>query len=85
VERDGGVTVVNMGAVVGDLLKDRITFDDVQPNAVSGRKNAENHVMCMDDGFQRQDFDAGRINEIAGLGRELMQFFELGHCLLQRN
>ena len=85
VKRNGGVAIVDMGAAIGNFPKDRIAFDDVQSNAIGGRKNAQNDVVCMDDGFQCPNFIAGRANEIAGLGRELTQFFKLGHCVLQRN
>ncbi len=85
VNRDGGVAIVDLGAAVGNLPKDRIALDDVQSNAIGGRKNAQNDVVGMDDGFQCPNFITGRSDEIAGLGRELTQFFELGHCVLQRN
>lgn len=54
-KRDGGVAVGQLGAAIGDLFQDRVAFDDVQSKAFAGGKNAENDIMGMKDGFQRQN------------------------------
>ena len=84
-KRDGGVAVGQLGAAIGDLFQDRVAFDDVQSNAFAGGKNAENDIMGMKDGFQRQNLVLRRTNEMSGLGCELTQFFQLSHRVLQRN
>jgi hypothetical protein len=70
VERNGGVAIVNLGAVIGDLLKDRVAFDDVQSESIGSRKNTQNDIVCLNDGLQRPNFVVGRANEMAGLGCE---------------
>src|SRR3569832_81728 len=82
---DGGVAIVKTGAAAGDLLQDRVAFDDVQSKAFAGGENAQHDIVGMNDGPQRQHFVIGRANEMSGLGRELTQFFKLSHRLLQRN
>ena len=84
-KRNGGVAVVSVDAAIGDLLQDRVTFDDVQSKPFAGGKNAENDVVCMNDGSQRPSLVVGRANETSGFSRKLTQFFKLGHCVLQRN
>jgi len=57
----------------------------VQSKAFAGGIYAENDIMGMKDGFQRQNLVIRRANEMPGLGCELTQFFELSHRVLQRN
>ena len=83
--RDGGVAVVHVDAVSGDALEDGVTLDDVKSKPLGSRKYAENDIVSLNDGSQRPCFIVGRPYELAGLGRELTQFFKLGHFLLQRN
>jgi hypothetical protein len=79
IKRDGGVAVVELSAAIGDLLQDRVAFNDVQSETFACWKNAENDVVRVNDGFQRPNLVVRRANEMSGMGCELVQFFKLGH------
>src|SRR3569832_291474 len=52
---DGGVAIVKTDAAAGDLLQDRVAFDDVQSKAFAGGENAPHAIVGMNAGAQRHD------------------------------
>jgi hypothetical protein len=79
VNGNGGVAVVDIGALTSDFAEYRVAFDNVQLKPLGGRKNCENDVVCPNDCLQSPGLIVGLANEITGLGSELPQLFELSH------
>src|SRR5262249_28388011 len=79
VNGNGGVAVVDIGALTGDFAEYRVAFDNVQLKPLGRRKNCENDVVCPNDCLQSPGLIVGCANEITGLGSELPQLFELSH------
>jgi hypothetical protein len=79
VDRNGGVAVIDVGALTSDFPEYRVSFDDVERKPFGSRKNGENHVVCLNNSLQSPGLIVGRADEITGLGGELPQLFEFSH------
>jgi hypothetical protein len=79
VNRNGGVAVVDIGALTRDFPKYRVPLDDVERDPFGCRKDSENNVVRLNDSLQRPGLIVGRADEITGLGGELPQLFEFSH------